>query len=87
MTIDQVIAHLKMLGFKKRAHESTSYTYKYYYKKHFIYITISKKHIAIRIRSLHVKHYDIVRTGHEQGLNYLVKLLYNLEQEQEQKWV
>ena len=87
MTIDQVIAHLKMLGFKKRIHGSTIYAYKYHYKKQFIYITISKKRIAIHTGSLRGKNCDTVRTGHEQGLNYLAKFLHNIDQEPEQKWV
>ena len=81
MAINEVIAHLQMLGFKKRPHGSTIYSYSYGLKTIQIDVTISIKRICIRKISLIPSNTTITRTNHKQGLRYLAKLLYNLEQE------
>ena len=80
MTINNVIAHLKMLGFKKQSHRSTNYAYILNTDNARIDITISTKRISISVIQTSAVNTN-TRTNHEQGIRYLSKLLYNLEQE------
>ena len=81
MTINQVIAHLKMLKFINYPHESTIHAYKNTYNKYFITVIISKKRMRINSSKIPINGYKTVRTNHKQGLQYLAKFLYNLKQE------
>jgi len=81
MTIKQVIAHLKMLKFINYPHESTIHAYSLTIKSMVILVTISYKRMQISTAHRKDAKWKIVRTNHEQGLRYIAKFLYNLEQE------
>lgn len=83
MTINQVIAHLRMLEFKHRPH-ANNYFHEKRINNYLISITISKKrmHIwsSLATESGKLEEQKSVRTGHTNGLNFLARHLYEIDQ-------
>ena len=74
------MSHLKMLRFKSVPHASTIYAFKRNFKDYIVQVIISKNNLRINKIHLHISNHKEVRTGHTQGLNYLVKLIEELKE-------
>lgn len=79
MKINQIIAHLKMLGFTRMKHNANPYTFRLLMHTTVIIVLISSYKLRVEYKKLVNKDWYKTKTNHEQGLRYLAKLLYDID--------